>query len=133
MSNQRIMILYKDRSYKLVKEKDLYKNFKEKEIKLLLFPSKSNSVIFYPIKPDKRLLASHFSITLEFDIGDFDYDENRISYKDSMKSHYETDSVIDFIEYISIFYKNSGIAEVLESAILILVMQINTKVLIVET
>lgn len=118
MSNQRIIILYKDRSYKLVKENDLYKNFKEKEIKLLLFPSKSNSVIFYPIKPDKRLLASHFSITLEFDIGDFDYDENRISYKDSMKSHYKTDSVIDFIEYISIFYKNSGIAEVLESAIL---------------
>ena len=49
MSNQRIMILYKDKSYKLVKEKDLYKNFKEKEIKLLLFPSKSNSVIFYQL------------------------------------------------------------------------------------
>ena len=31
MSNQRIIILYKDKSYKLVKEKDLYKHFKEKE------------------------------------------------------------------------------------------------------
>ena len=36
MSNQRIIILYKDKSYKLVKEKDLYKNFKEKDIKTLL-------------------------------------------------------------------------------------------------
>ena len=55
MSNQRIIILYKDKSYKLVKEKDLYKNFKEKDIKTLLFPCKSNSIIYYPIKPDKRL------------------------------------------------------------------------------
>lgn len=117
MSN-RIIIFYKDKSYKLVKEKDLYKNFDEKKIKLLLFPSKSNSIIFYPIKPDKRLLASHFSVTLEFDIGEFDYDDNIVNYKDSMKSHYETDSVIDFIEYISIFYKNNGIAEILESAVL---------------
>lgn len=117
MSN-RIIVLYKDKSYDLIKEKDLSKCYKKKDIKLLLFPSRSNSVIFYPIKPDKRLLASYFDITLEFDISDFDYDDNVIDYKDSMKSHYETDSVIDFIEYLSIFYKNSGIAEILESAVL---------------
>lgn len=114
-----IIILYKDQSYKITQEHKLSKYMKDINlIKYLLVQSLSNSLVYYPIIPDKRLLAGHFELELQFDISSIDFDENSVQFIDSFKSNYETDSLVQFIEYLSIFYKINGISELLESAYL---------------
>lgn len=113
-----IIILYKDKSYKIVKESNFHKYFNKDKISLLLFQSLSNSLIYYPILPNEKLLSNYFSIDLTFDISNFDFDANYINPKDSFTHHYETTSLCQFIEYLSIFYKINGSAELVESAFL---------------
>lgn len=114
-----IIILYKDKSYKITQEHKLSKYMKDINlIKYLLVQSLSNSLVYYPVIPDKRLLAGHFELELQFDISSIDFDENSVQFIDSFKSNYETDSLVQFIEYLSIFYKINGISELLESAYL---------------
>lgn len=114
-----IIILYKDKSYKITQEHKLSKYMKDINlIKYLLVQSLSNSLVYYPVIPDKRLLAGHFELELQFDISSIDFDENSVQYIDTFTSKYKTDSLVQFIEYLSIFYKINGISELLESAFL---------------
>lgn len=118
MSKPMIIFLYKDKSYKVIKEKDFRRYFNSKELKCILFPKLDNPTVYYPIIPDKRLLSTTFHVELTFDISEFDLDENMIYFKDRFNSSFHTQSVIEFIEYLSIFYKNDGTAALLESAYL---------------
>ena len=114
-----IIILYKDKSYKITQEHKLSKYMKDISlIKYLLVQSLSNSLVYYPVIPDKRLLAGHFELELQFDISSIDFDENSVQYIDTFTSKYKTDSLVQFIDYLSIFYKINGISELLESAFL---------------
>lgn len=118
MSKPMIILLYKDKSFKAIKEKDFRKYFNSKELKCVLFPKLDNPTVYYPIIPDKRLLSSSFHVELTFDISEFDLDRNGIYFKDRFNSSFDTQSVIEFIEYLSIFYKNNGSSALLESACL---------------
>lgn len=119
MAKPKIIILYKDKSYKLIKENEFYKEMKSnKSIRCLLFPSLTNNLVYYPVLPDKCLLSNEFKIDITFDIGQFDFDEDTMTFIDRFTSHYETTSVLQFINYISIFYKINGCAEIFESAFL---------------
>lgn len=118
MSKPRIIILYKDKSYKVIKEREIYRYFDPNKIKCLLFPKLDNPTIFYPILPDNRLLSFHFNVEITFDIGEFDFDNNWFEYKDTFTGHFESESLLQFINYISVFYQNEGIASLLESSYL---------------
>lgn len=119
MSKPSILILYKDKSYKMINENKLYKHAKEfDKIKYLLFQSLTNPLVYYPILPDKRLLSGYFNMYLKFTICEADFDDDTIKYIDSFDYQYETNSVSDFIEHLSIFYKLYGSSEILESAFL---------------
>lgn len=119
MSKPSIIILYKDKSYKMINERKLYKHANEfNNIKYLLFQSLTNPLVYYPILPDKRLLFGYFKMYLKFTICEADFDEDTIKYLDSFDFNYETNSVSDFIEHLSIYYKLYGSSEILESAFL---------------
>lgn len=119
MSKPSIIILYKDKSYKMINESKLYKHRDEFDnIKYLLFQSLTNPLVYYPILPDKRLLSGYFKMYLKFTICEADFDEDMIKYIDSFDFNYETNSVSDFIEHLSIYYKLYGSSEILESAFL---------------
>ena len=114
-----IIILYKDKSYKITQENKLSKYMKDVNlIKYLLVQSLSDSLVYYPIIPDKRLLAGHFELKMQFDISSIDFDENTVQYIDTFTSNYKTDSLVQFVDYLSIFYKINGISELIESAFL---------------
>ena len=111
-----IIILYKDKSYKITQENKLSKYMKDVNlIKYLLVQSLSDSLVYYPIIPDKRLLAGHFELKMQFDISSIDFDENTVQYIDTFTSNYKTDSLVQFVDYLSIFYKINGISELIES------------------
>lgn len=119
MSKPSIIILYRDKSYKMINERKLYKHANEfNNIKYLLFQSLTNPLVYYPILPDKRLLFGYFKMYLKFTICEADFDEDTIKYLDSFDFNYETNSVSDFIEHLSIYYKLYGSSEILESAFL---------------
>lgn len=119
MSKPSIIILYKDKSYKMINESKLYKHANEfDKIKYLLFQSLTNPLVYYPILPDKRLLSGYFNMYLKFTICEADFDEDMVKYIDSFDFQYETNSISDFIEHLSIYYKLYGSSEILESAFL---------------
>lgn len=118
MKEPLIIFIYKDKTYKVCKEKDFRKYFNLKEIKCILCPKLDNPTVYYPIAPDKRLLSTNFHTELTFDISEFDLDEDILYFKDRFSSSFDTQSILHFIEYLSIFYKNEGTSAVLESAYL---------------
>lgn len=119
MNKLHIIVLYKNKEYKVIKYKHLYRELQNtSNIKYILFPSLTSDLIYYPIIPNKCLLSTKFTIDINFNIGDFDFDEDTFAFIDEFSSHYETTSVFQFIEYLSIFYKLSGSAEITESLFL---------------
>lgn len=119
MDNPRIIVLYKTKRYKVINPSKLYHELQhDSDIRCLLFPSLSRNLVYYPILPSKCLLSSKFVVDITFDIGDFDFDENSFTFIDRFSDHYETTSVLQFIEYISIFYKIPGVSSELEYAFL---------------
>ena len=117
MKSEKIFILYRDKSYKWKKIKKLTKDdMNPKEVRYLLIPSIKNSLVFYTILPDKRLLSNSFKVHIIMDIANIDCDNQYFDFIDRFHSDYETDSLLEFIEFISIFYKINGSAEVMEDS-----------------
>lgn len=108
----KIIALYKSGKFKLIDEMKLTEKILEKT-KILLVPSLSNAHIYYIVLPDKRLLSDEFIVDIQMDIGEIDY-ENEEYYLDSnFTTHRECHNIIGFIDYISIFYKLYGSADML--------------------
>ena len=120
MKNDKIIILYRDKSYKWKKIKKLTKDdMNPKEVRYLLIPSLNNPLLFYTILPDKRLLSDAFKVYIQMDIANIDCDNQYFNFIDRFSSQYETESLLEFIEFISIFYKINGAAEIMEDSWLI--------------
>lgn len=117
MKSDRILILYRTGNYKWKKVKKLTNEDMNKEkIRYLLIPSLKNPLLFYVILPDKRLLSDYFHIKIVMDIANIDFDNDYFNFIDRFHSEYETDSLIDFIEFLSVFYKINGISETMEDS-----------------
>ena len=117
MKSDRILILYRTGNYKWKKIKKLTNEDMNKEkIRYLLIPSSKNPLLFYVILPDKRLLSDYFHIKIVMDIANIDFDNDYFNFIDRFHSEYETDSLIDFIEFLSVFYKINGISETMEDS-----------------
>lgn len=117
MKSDRILILYRTGNYKWKKVKKLTNEDMNKEkIRYLLIPSIKNPLLFYVILPDKRLLSDYFHIKIVMDIANIDFDNDYFNFIDRFHSEYETDSLIDFIEFLSVFYKINGISETMEDS-----------------
>ena len=117
MKSDRILILYRTGNYKWKKVKKLTNEDMNKEkIRYLLIPSLKNPLLFYVILPDKRLLSDYFHIKIVMDIANIDFDNDYFNFIDRFHSEYETDSLIDFIEFLSIFYKINGVSETMEDS-----------------
>ena len=117
MKSEKILILYRDGNYKWKKLKKLTKDdMNKKEIKYLLIPSIKNPLLFYTILPDERLLSEKFHIQLTMDIANIDFDNDYFTFLDRFESEYEANSLLDFIEFISILYKINGISETMENS-----------------
>lgn len=113
----RIIVLLKNHLYKVIKEKEICKYVND-DTKCILFPKISNNrnTVYYPVLPHKSLLSNEFHINITFDIGNFKFDEDYFSFNDRFTTEYHTKSVIDFINYISVFYNISGSSEIIENA-----------------
>ena len=117
MKSDRILILYRTGNYKWKKIKKLTNEDMNKEkTRYLLIPSSKNPLLFYVILPDKRLLSDYFHIKIVMDIANIDFDNDYFNFIDRFHSEYETDSLIDFIEFLSVFYKINGISETMEDS-----------------
>ena len=117
MKSDRILLLYRTGNYKWKKIKKLTNEDMNKEkIRYLLIPSLKNPLLFYVILPDKRLLSDYFHIKIVMDIANIDFDNDYFNFIDRFHSEYETDSLIDFIEFLSVFYKINGISETMEDS-----------------
>ena len=117
MKSDRILILYRTGNYKWKKVKKLTNEDMNKEkIRYLLIPSLKNPLLFYVILPDKRLLSDYFHIKVVMDIANIDFDNDYFNFIDRFHSEYETDSLIDFIEFLSVFYKINGISATMEDS-----------------
>ena len=117
MKSEKILILYRNGNYKWKKLKKLTKDdMNKKEIKYLLIPSIKNPLLFYTILPDERLLSEKFHIQLTMDIANIDFDNDYFTFLDRFESEYEANSLLDFIEFISILYKINGISETMENS-----------------
>ena len=117
MKSDRILILYRSGNYKWKKIKKLTNEDMNKEkTRYLLIPSSKNPLLFYVILPDKRLLSDYFHIKIVMDIANIDFDNDYFNFIDRFHSEYETDSLIDFIEFLSVFYKINGISETMEDS-----------------
>lgn len=117
MKNEKILILYRDGNYKWKKLKKLTKDdMDKKNVNYLLIPSATNSILFYTILPDKRLLSDRFRVKLTMDIANIDFDDDYFTFIDRFDSEYDTDSLIEFIEFISILYKINGVSELIEES-----------------
>ena len=88
----------------------------KEKTRYLLIPSSKNPLLFYVILPDKRLLSDYFHIKIVMDIANIDFDNDYFNFIDRFHSEYETDSLIDFIEFLSVFYKINGISETMEDS-----------------
>ena len=120
MKSEKIFILYRDKSYKWKKIMKLTKeDMNPKEVRYLLIPSIKNPLVFYVVLPDKRLLSERFKIHITMDIANIDCDNQYFDFIDRFQSDYETDSLLEFIEFISILYKINGSAEIMEDSWLI--------------
>lgn len=118
MGSPRIIVLYKNGMYKVLKESKVKSEILNEKIKCLLVPKISNPTVYYPILPSKILTSSKFNTEITFDIGEFDFENNHFEFIDRFTSKNESDSLIGFINYLSVFYLNEGIATVLEDGFL---------------
>ena len=104
MKNDKIIILYRDKSYKWKKIKKLTKDdMNPKEVRYLLIPSLNNPLLFYTILPDKRLLSDAFKVYIQMDIANIDCDNQYFNFIDRFSSQYETESLLNlFLSFIKL-------------------------------
>lgn len=114
MKNQ-IIIIYKDRTIKVINSNKIYKYLNKLDtIVYLLFQSISNPSVYYPIKPSNILLGTDFKFSLTLCNAEFDYDERQISSMDTAEYEHHTQSIVQFIDQLSVFYRNVGCSEIME-------------------
>lgn len=118
MESPKIIVLYKNGMYKVLKESKVKSEILTEKIKCLLVPKNSNPIVYYPILPSKILTSSKFNTEIIFDIGEFDFENNHFEFIDRFTSRNESNSLIEFINYLSVLYLNEGISTILEDGFL---------------
>lgn len=109
MDIQKLMIWYKDGSVDMVKQNELKrKHVDRRKVQLILCPDLYRANVMIPLIPNPVWLASEFSGKIIMQASMIDYDEIMISPLKNIPSEIHTTSLIEFVYYITSFYRVNG-------------------------
>lgn len=114
---QYITVLYKNGSFDEVREDRLEKKHVDSHrVKYLIFPDLTRNLVYNIVKPTSLLLAKRFESDMLIQGSDVEFDEGVISPFGTIPSECSTESVVEFIQYITTLYRLYGFAEIMESS-----------------
>lgn len=118
MDPRALIIWYKDGSTRMVNEHDLKpKHMDKRQVQLVLCPDLYRPNIFIPIKPNPLWLAHEFIGQIAIQCSLLDYEEQLADPLAELPSVIQTNSLVEFVYYITSLYRANGFSDLLSSAI----------------
>ena len=112
----KLLILYKDGSMLEVSEKKL-EPAHMKKAKYLLVPIDKKPNAYWCVRPSKMWFASKYIVDMKWDACLVDFEESLIENFGDLPSHFETNSMIAFANYLCTLYKVNGYCNVIEEGL----------------
>lgn len=103
----KLLILYKNGTMLEISEKKLEPNYMKKA-KYLLVPIDKKPNAYWCVRPSKMWFASRYIVDMQMDVCIVDFEESLYSNYGFVPSHFESTSLVAFVNFLCTLYKLNG-------------------------